>query len=241
MCTLLKYAKKCCNVKYTAIAYSRETDMPRCVFFGVSSRACTALTLLVGWQEGHPACKKLSGWVLAWLSVWSEVQTCIWPRWCHCHPLSLASVKSRFVLPFWYRLTWVVPDKGPLNGRVRVCVCVSSGAVDSHSPAGRPQGSSAFTDHDSRDVDWPRPRTPPESQRQPTLHNQISAEQQCGQRTTQNGQHVRSEYSYRRPPTRHRVRVQREDYQRSEAERMELECFQQDVWDGYALSHPVVC
>jgi len=33
--------------------------------------------LLVVWQEGHPACKKLSGRVLAWLSVWSEVQTCI--------------------------------------------------------------------------------------------------------------------------------------------------------------------
>jgi len=29
-------------------------------------------------QEGHPACKKLSGGVLAWLSVWREVQTCIW-------------------------------------------------------------------------------------------------------------------------------------------------------------------
>jgi len=60
-----------------------------------------------------------------WLSVWSEIQTCIWPSWCHCHSLSLASVKSRLVLPFWYRLTWVVPDKGPLNGCVCVCVCVS--------------------------------------------------------------------------------------------------------------------
>ena len=40
--------------------------------------AFSALTLLVGWQEGHPACKKLSGGVLAWLSVWSEVQSCIW-------------------------------------------------------------------------------------------------------------------------------------------------------------------
>jgi len=39
----------------------------------------SALTLLVGWQEGHPACKKLSGVVLVWLSVWSKVQTCIWP------------------------------------------------------------------------------------------------------------------------------------------------------------------
>jgi len=31
--------------------------------------AFSALTLLVGWQEGHPACKKLSGGVLVWLSV----------------------------------------------------------------------------------------------------------------------------------------------------------------------------
>ena len=42
-------------------------------------RIFSALTLLVGRQEGHPACKKLSGGVLAWLSVWSEVQTCILP------------------------------------------------------------------------------------------------------------------------------------------------------------------
>jgi len=33
--------------------------------------AFSVLTLLVGRQEGHPACKKLSGGVLAWLSVWS--------------------------------------------------------------------------------------------------------------------------------------------------------------------------
>ena len=40
--------------------------------------AFSALTLLVGQQEGHPACKKLSGGVLAWISVRSKVQTCIW-------------------------------------------------------------------------------------------------------------------------------------------------------------------
>ena len=78
------------------------------------------LTLLVRRLEGHPACKKQSGGVLVWLSVWNKVQTCIWPSWCHCHSLSLVSVKSRLVLPFWYRLTWVDPEKGPLN----VCVCV---------------------------------------------------------------------------------------------------------------------
>jgi len=44
------------------------------------SHAFSALMLLVGRQEGHLACKKLSGGgVLAWLSVWSEVQTCICP------------------------------------------------------------------------------------------------------------------------------------------------------------------
>ena len=80
----------------------------------------SALTLLVGRQEGHPACKKLSGGVLAWLSVWSVVQTCIWLSWYHCNWLSLASVKSRLVLPFWYRPTRVVLEKGPLNW----CVCV---------------------------------------------------------------------------------------------------------------------
>ena len=90
----------------------------------------SALLLLVGRQEGHPACKKLSGGVLAWLSDWSEVQTCIWSIWCHCHSLSLASVKSRLVFPFWYRLTRVVWDKRPLNG---TCVCVLVNC--SHMPA----------------------------------------------------------------------------------------------------------
>ena len=60
----------------------------------------SALTLLVGRQEGHLACKKLSGGVLAWLSAWSEVQTCISPSWCHCHSLSFALVKSRLVFTF---------------------------------------------------------------------------------------------------------------------------------------------
>jgi len=74
--------------------------------------AFIALTLLVGQQEGHPACKKLSGGALVLLSVWSEVQTCTWPSRCHCHSLILASVKSSLVLPFWDQLTWVVPEKG---------------------------------------------------------------------------------------------------------------------------------
>ena len=38
----------------------------------------------------------------------------------HC---LLLQQKSRLVLPLWYRLTWVVPEKGPLNRGV--CVQVS--------------------------------------------------------------------------------------------------------------------
>ena len=116
------------------VMYANSLDWPS---FGVISSeflfffmyiyafcAFSALTLLVGRQEGHPACKKQSGGVLAWLSVWSKVQACIWPSWCHCHSLSLAPVKSRLVLPFWYRLTQVVLEKRPLNGCCCCCSCL---------------------------------------------------------------------------------------------------------------------
>ena len=90
-------------------------------WFYLSGMAFSALTLLVGRQEGHPACKKLEWWgagVVICLEWGADLHM---PSWCHCHSLSLAPVKSRFVLPIWYRLTQVVPDKGPLNG----CVCVT--------------------------------------------------------------------------------------------------------------------
>ena len=38
------------------------------------TNAFSALTLSVGRQEGHPACKKTEWWV-AGMGVWSEVQT----------------------------------------------------------------------------------------------------------------------------------------------------------------------
>jgi len=75
--------------------------------------------LLVGRQEGHPACKKLSGGCWCGYLSGARCRLAYGPAdttATHC----LASVKSRLVLPFWYRLTLVVPDKGPLNG----CVCV---------------------------------------------------------------------------------------------------------------------
>jgi len=81
--------------------------------------AFSALMLLVGQQEGHLACKKLSGEVLARLSVWSEVQTCLWPSGCHCNSLSLASVKSRLV----YLSGTGLPGSPGQSAVKRVCVC----------------------------------------------------------------------------------------------------------------------
>ena len=77
----------------------------------------------LGGRKGIRRVKNLSGGVLARLSVCSEVQTCIWPSWCHCHSLSLASVKSRLVLPFWYRLTCVCVCVC-VRACVRACACV---------------------------------------------------------------------------------------------------------------------
>ena len=79
--------------------------------------AFSALTLLVGWQEGHPVCKKLSGGYLVGSRGYLSGVQC---RLAYgpadaTADATLASVKSRLVLPFWYRLTQVVPDKGPLN------------------------------------------------------------------------------------------------------------------------------
>ena len=122
VCVWIQFFYWLAFLNYTTFANERAGQI-FLALLTVGYIAFSALTLLVGWQEGHPACKKLSGGVLAWLSVWSQVQTCIWPSWCHCHSLSLAPVKSRLVLLFWYRLTRVVPDKGLLSGCVCVCDC----------------------------------------------------------------------------------------------------------------------
>jgi len=82
--------------------------------------AFSALTLLVGRQEGHPACKKTEWWG-------AGMVICL-ERGADLHMAQLIPLpltvswfnKIEIGLPFWYRLTRVVPDKGSLNG----CVCV---------------------------------------------------------------------------------------------------------------------
>ena len=72
--------------------------------------------LLVGRQEGHPACKKLSGGVLVWLSVWSEVQLMPLPLTVSCF--------SEIQIGFTF-LVLAHPDSPGKRAVKWLCVCVS--------------------------------------------------------------------------------------------------------------------
>jgi len=52
------------------------------------------------------------------------VQVCIWSSCCHYYPSSLASLKSRIVLPFWCQFTQAFLEKRTLNGVAVVVVVV---------------------------------------------------------------------------------------------------------------------
>jgi len=91
------------------------------------THAFSALTLLVGRQEGHPACKKLSGGMLAWLSG-MRCRLAYGPADATATYTISCSSKSRLVvpfwfLPFWYLLTRVVPNKFQKSSKTIVCVC----------------------------------------------------------------------------------------------------------------------
>jgi len=60
------------HTQYAGRLPARSVSRLTGVFWGGICLQC--FDVLVGRQEGH-----LSGWVLAWLSVRSEVQICIWP------------------------------------------------------------------------------------------------------------------------------------------------------------------
>jgi len=81
----------------------------------------SALTLLVGQQEGHPACKKLSGGLLVWLSVWSESADL---HMAQLMPLShTVSCYSKIQIGFTF-LVLAHPGSPGKRAFKRVCVCV---------------------------------------------------------------------------------------------------------------------
>ena len=84
------------------------TSGERLAAVGHAAYRHNTLTLLVGHQEEHPARKKLSDGVLAWLSIWSVVQMiCILSSWCHCHPIISCFSKIQNGLPLLARLSWI--------------------------------------------------------------------------------------------------------------------------------------
>jgi len=86
----------------------------------------SALTLLVGRQERHPACKKhKSGGVLVWLSVWSEMQTCIMAQLMPLPPTVSCFSKIQIGFTFLVLAHLGSPGKRAVK-RVCVCVCQSS-------------------------------------------------------------------------------------------------------------------
>ena len=78
--------------------------------------AFNALMLVVGQQEGHVACKKPEWWAAGVVLSGVMCRLAYGPADATVNH-SLASVKSILVLRFWYRLTWLVLEKGPLNVR----------------------------------------------------------------------------------------------------------------------------
>jgi len=60
--------------------------------------------LLVGWQEGHPACEKLSDGMLAWLCLGQVADLHVAQPMPLLFTISCCS-KSRLVLPSWFYLS----------------------------------------------------------------------------------------------------------------------------------------
>ena len=100
------------------------------------SLAYQYLTVLVGLQQEHSACKILSGEVLVWLSVWSEQIICIWSSWCHCHHIISCFIKIQNGLVFPVPAYPGRPGKEPVK-RVSVLRLPSAGTVRSRRPTGR--------------------------------------------------------------------------------------------------------
>ena len=102
------------------------TIIHKVVFYFLSSHQCFDA---VGWVAGRASAIRpvKTEW-------WGAGMVICLGRCADLHmaelmPLKLTvscSSKFRLVLPFWYWLTQVVPDKGPLNMCACVCACVAS-------------------------------------------------------------------------------------------------------------------
>jgi len=83
----------CCQISWTFVT-NRHVAQKK-------TNAFIALTQLVGRQKQYPAGKKLSDEVMAWLSVWRELNMiCICSSWCYCQPIISCFIKIQIGLTF---------------------------------------------------------------------------------------------------------------------------------------------
>ena len=111
--------------------------------FCCSTGPCSSMLWRRCWLGGRKGIRPEKNWVVGcWRGYLSGAR-------CRLAygPLSLASVKSRLVVPSWYRITRVVPDKGPLNG----CVCILVSAASNFVTFFRSSSDRLQSDTDSRD------------------------------------------------------------------------------------------
>ena len=76
----------------------------------------------LGGRKGIQPVKKLSGGMLAWLSVWNQVQTCIWPSWCHCRSLTCF---SKIQIGFTFLVPAHLGSPGQRAAKLVCCCCLA--------------------------------------------------------------------------------------------------------------------
>ena len=94
-----------------------------CSLNSTDSLKCIPSVLWCCWLGGRKGIRPVKNRVV-WLSVWSEVQTCTWPRWCHCRSLSCF---SKIQIGFTFLVLAHLGSPGKI-AVVCVCVCVRARA-----------------------------------------------------------------------------------------------------------------
>ena len=105
----------------TSAVNSNKTNTERSIYFMLDM----PLVLWRCWFSGRKGSWPVKNWVVGcWRGCLSGARARLAYGPADATVLNGSCIsKIPLVLPFWYRLTRVVADKGPLNGCVGVCIC----------------------------------------------------------------------------------------------------------------------
>jgi len=111
-----------CRVDYCNILHITSCSLCVLVFYWCFY--CVPSVLWHCWLGGRKGIRPVKNWVVrCWHGYLSGVRCRLACAQLMPLPHSVScSSKIQIDLPFWYRLTWVVPDNVPLNGCVCVCL-----------------------------------------------------------------------------------------------------------------------